>query len=491
MPGLNIILLGLACAMAFARPVWGFGIILLLTSTLFHLDRYLTVPLPLGFIEPLEALLTSMLVALWLRNDKPSSLRFPCRTLAQDSRMSSIRYACSAIGPYCWWQILCILVGLGYTIQSESTLRFGLRFLLSGVYPWLGLYILARLSIDDGQKVFKTAYHLALLTACIHILIQLTDSRSVMNAAYFWVPENSEYDLSWMQKWVEQETFVRGLPQGIALILFFALLKMAEYVFASGHRRLADLTAAAVLFSALFITVTRSLIIVLAAGVIILLSLAFLTLRMNMVRAARTVGVFVFLAGAAMLYDVARPGFLDYWSQRINKLSGADSQILSEENMARGVDNIAAIRAIGDHPVFGLGTSRAPSEYSLRNGPPTDTHPMLTIGIVGGIPAMLLIVLTQVRLFLPSLSDVLHGRFAGNELLPFVSIMLMSTFALNLSGGGGTIYGAQILYVVIFATEMWNRRLVTGASARNRVFRLRRTIYDETTPIHLNTHPFV
>ena len=49
---------------------------------------------------------------------------------------------------------------------------------------------------------------------------------------------------------------------------------------------------------------------------------------------------------------------------------------------------------------------RSPSEYLLRDGPPTDTHPMLDIGLVGGIPAMLLVIVMQIRLFLPFLKNL-------------------------------------------------------------------------------------
>ena len=56
------VLLAAACAIAFARPIWGFGILLLLTSSLFHLDQYLTVSLGVGYIEPLEMIVISMCV---------------------------------------------------------------------------------------------------------------------------------------------------------------------------------------------------------------------------------------------------------------------------------------------------------------------------------------------------------------------------------------------------------------------------------------------
>jgi hypothetical protein len=455
--GLNAILLAAACSVAFFRPVWGFGIIFLVTSTLFHLDQYLTVPLPVGYIQPTEALLASMIAAAWLKGPGVLPPRSLGGALVPQVRRLSVGAVWLAIGPYCLWQTLCILLGLTHWVGTEH-LRFGLRFLLAGVLPWFSLYLLARLSVADGHKVFKTAYYLTLLTAGVHLAIQLTNFRPVMNAAYFWVPENGELDFSGIQQWLDNETFFRGLPQGIPLILFFTLLTVSAYVFARDRRRIRNLTVAVVLFSALFITLTRSLMAVLAAGIIVFVVFASLTGRVNIGGIVRIAGVVSLFVGAALIYDAVRPGFLGFWSQRIEKLSGADSEIFSEDNKARGRDNLAAMSAIGDNPLFGLGTGRYPREYSLRASVPTDTHPMLTIGLVGGIPAMLLILWLQVRLFLPCLKDAFRHPVAASELVPFVSIMIMNTFALNLVGGGGTLSGTPILTVAIFANEMWSRR---------------------------------
>jgi hypothetical protein len=453
--GLNIILLVGACAVAFARPVWGFGILLLLTSTLFHLEQYLLVSLPIGYIEPTEAILVSLLLSVLLKPTVPAATDdHPGAPLNTGTAPD---YVLLLIGPYCVWQVLCILLGVLQADADEPTFRFGIRFFLAGVLPWLALYILVRLPAGDSHKIFNITYYLMLATSIVHIVLQVTDYRPAMNAAYFWIPEHSEYDLSWMQQWIDQETFVRGLPQGLFLILLLAVLKIGEYLL-SGVRNWRGLAGAVILFTAVFITVTRSLVIVLSAGIIVLVLLVSAAAPINSHLFVRLAGVLVIFAGAALLYNAARPGFLEYWGSRIQLLSGAESKIFSNENRARGLDNLASLAAISDHPLFGLGTDRYPKEYSMRNEPPTDTHPILAIGLVGGVPAILLIMLLQIRLFASCLGSTLHDYVAGPQVAPFVAVLITSAFALNLVGGGGSIYGAPILGLAILTHEMWLRR---------------------------------
>jgi hypothetical protein len=468
---LKVVWLAAACLVAFARPVWGFGITLLVTSTLFHLHQYLTVPLPVGFIEPTEALLASMLASAWLKRSGVPPTRNRVSVALPNGNGLPIGRACAIIGPYCFWQTLCIVVGL--THLAGTYLRFEVRSFLSEVLPWVSLYILATLSAEDGHKVFTAAYYLTLLTAFVHLALQLTDWRPAMNAAYWFTPANSEYELSGVQQQIEHEAFFRGLPQGLNLILFFTLLKLAEYVFVQGRSRVYSVGIAALLFAALFITVTRSVMIVLATGIAILVGLALLTLRVKTGHAIRIGSALCLFVVVSVAYDAVRPGFFGFWAERIEQFSGADSAIFSAENQARGLDNLAAMHAIRDYPVFGVGMGIIPEEYSLRDGPPTDTHPMLEIGLTGGLPSMVLILLLQTRLLLPALKSAFSHPFAARELVPFLSVLIMSAFALNMAGGGGTLQASPILFVTIFANEMWNRWPLALAGRGRRHMRLR------------------
>ena len=158
--------------------------------------------------------------------------------------------------------------------------------------------------------MFTIAYYLAFATACVHIGLQVADYRPAMKAAYFWIPANSEQNFTWMQQWINDNAFVRGLPQGILLILFFTLFKLSDFVVSRGKVAYHSLGAAIVLFSAIIITVTRSYMLILAVGLLILLALAALARHVDTRTVVRCVILFSLFLAAGQLYDTARPGLL-------------------------------------------------------------------------------------------------------------------------------------------------------------------------------------
>jgi hypothetical protein len=476
---------------AFLNPSWGFGILLLITSTLFHLEQYVTVQLPVGYIEPTEALITAMLLHVALKRCGLSSHAGWHRPIAIRNEGESLKHAWILMGVYCLWQTLCVLSGL-VQYGGIDLLRFGLRFILAAVLPWLTLYILWKLSTAERKQIFNLAYVLALLTACAHLVIQLFDWRSVMTAAYWWVPENGEQDFSWIKQWVDQNDFVRGLPQGIILIVFFAIVKFYDYAVES-RRRISDLIATLLLVSAVVITFSRSLIVTLLVGLLLVMILLTQLRSSKLAAAVRIAGMLFVFVLTVVGFDALRPGFLNFWTERIGKLEGADSQIFSEENKARGLDNISSLRAIADHPVLGVGMPRYPPEYSLRSGPPTDIHPMLSIGLVGGIPAIFLVFVLQAGLFLPSLKRLVRFPHLATGVLPLVAVLLLSSFGINMIGGGGTLFGAPIMFVTIFTAELWRREANasanTGRALSDSAHSSRSNLHDQhQQSTHLHPH---
>jgi hypothetical protein len=314
------------------------------------------------------------------------------------------------------------------------------------------------MSIEDGHKVFKTAYVITIVTAIVHVAIQLSGNRPVMKAAYYLIQEGADLYAVFVEDSL-QDKFVRGLPQGLILMLFFLVLNVGQLIFNKARPRIGTVAATMLIFSALFITLTRSVMICFLAGTLVCAALALLAKSFNTKAAARALAVCLALVASAATYEAIRPGFLEEWSERVVLLStGEDSKIFSKENGSRGLDNLASIAAISDHPVMGFGTPYYPQEYSLRNDTFSDVHPMLMVGVLGGIPGMLLIVWLQWELFFPCLKDLWRRREAARELVPFVSVLIVSMCVLNVLGGGGTIYGPPILCVVIFTNEMWSRR---------------------------------
>ncbi len=431
----------------FSRPLWGVAILLVLTSTLFHLSQYATVPLPLGYVEPTEAVIAAAL-------GRAAIDRFWRRSPRYLSRLSGTLV--SAIVPYVIWQTLCAGRGLIVWAGSEH-FRFALRFVLSGVLPWL-LPLIALRYYDRTHSLFRAAFWIAFATAAVHLGIQLFDYRPIMQAAYIPpAPEGGEYGfvVEAMRLWIAQASIVRLLPQGILLIMFFAVFAAATFILNGWSRSKWPLIATVVLSAAVFITVARNLLFSLLAGVAAAVVLAF---AFGLVR-TRTMNrlLISFAAVAALATGVAAlsPRLIGLWRDRVEQLFGEDSQIFSEENRARGRDNLAAMSAIADNPVFGLGTSRYPQEYSLRLEPATDTHPMLGIGLVGGIPAMLLVIRLQWLLIMGLVREIRRDRRLGRPLVPFLAVVVVNALVVNLSGAGGSLYGTGLLAFVIFVSGAW------------------------------------
>ncbi len=451
---IKLIILGSVCAIAFARPIWGIAILLILTSSLFHLHQYATVPLPVGYVGPAEAILFSILLRIFwdrrqrglqqFRNDESSTRgRFAKKVLI------------SAILPYVIWQTICCARGI-LIWQGTEHFRFAIRFLISGVFTW-SLVAIVWTMRHQAKDILRIALVVAFVTALVHIAIQLFDYRPIMEAAYWRLSEEYDFVAQSRERWLVKEDFVRGLPQGITLILYVLLYSFCNLLIwkAKNKSRTFMLMVFTTSLLAIAITFTRSLAAQAIAGCLAAVSFA-LILRLVRTQviisrmALGVVGVLLVLAG----YAAVKPGFSNFWKERIQSFDSADHKIFSEENKARGLDNISALNAIKDSPFFGCGTSRYPERYSFRDVPPTDIHPLLQVGLIGGILGMILIVRLQWvifwRFWRASINDKEHQR----QLIGYFSIIATTALVINLCGAGGTLSGNSLITMALFVGLM-------------------------------------
>jgi hypothetical protein len=152
-------------------------------------------------------------------------------------------------------------------------------------------------------------------------------------------------------------------------------------------------------------------------------------------------------------YEHLLPGFVSTWQARLEALSGPERNPFDPENKARGLDNMATVDAISASPLFGLGTTIYPREYSLRTVPATDIHPTLQMGLVGGVPAMVLSLIAPVLIIRFLLFRIRRNTALARPLLPIVAVLAMNAFVVNVIGAGGTLMGPGVLATCIFLTE--------------------------------------
>lgn len=441
------LLLAALCIVAAIRPLWGFAAIFVLTASLFNLHRYVTVELPMGYLEPAEAILAVILARAALVWALPPGARGRAiaANKATDSAVDPMLAA--AIVPYCAWQALCTVLG-AIDWAGTDYFRFTLRYQLSAVLPWAALLAL-RTFRKDVPKLFSLLFHIALVTAIVHIVIQVLDLRQIMQSAYWDDSVSGEFSFVLRDRmtWVAREEFVRALPQGLHIMLFCAVFDFAAFLTrgASAWR----LLRGCVLSAGLLITITRSIAASLVGGILLAALLHLLAGRRSLRLLARAPALVLLLALSVLAYDQARPGFIDQWWKRAAALSGSDTEIFSEANLGRGLDNLASLAVIRDHPVLGIGTPRYPIEYSLRRVPPTDIHPLLLIGLVGGVPAILLALNLQLLPILHFTRRMRDGT-APMSILPHTAALATSALLLNTLGGGGTLGGSGIFLVCVF-----------------------------------------
>ncbi|MBN1186143.1 MAG: O-antigen ligase family protein [Bacteroidales bacterium] len=447
---MKITLFFIVCLIVFIRPLWGIPILIIVTSTLFHLSHYMIFPLSVGAIESAEAIIIIICVRLLLdkvlKNRWKYSRAVDSIETEDDVFVKSVLL--SAIIPYILWQTFTVFYGAVSSIGTEH-FRFGIRFFLNGVVPWLIIWILWQ-QRNYKDKILYSVALITIITAVVHIVIQLTDYRAIMPMAY-WGNPSEEYMFVYESRMLRlgYEAFIRALPQGVMLILFLSVYYFSKYINETLNRKTAA-SLSIICSVAIIITITRSLLFALLCGFLIALFLASYYHIINFTGKFRVMTLFAILVIVASVYSAVNPTFLNTWQERLYALqTGFDAKIFSEDNPARGLDNVASLEAIKDSPFLGYGSPRYHHKYSYRLVPPTDIHPLLQIGLVGGIPAILLFIrllyLIIWRIGLPSASNYKHIV----RILPFTTILIMTAVVVNTIGAGGTINGNGLIAMTI------------------------------------------
>jgi hypothetical protein len=146
--------------------------------------------------------------------------------------------------------------------------------------------------------------------------------------------------------------------------------------------------------------------------------------------------------------NAVKPNIIGFWFERIEKLS--DDMHIFTPYTIRGMDNMAAINAIGDKPFFGWKYFWYPDTYSIGDTARTDIHPLLQLGLVGGIPCILLfirllwVLLRKFWIYSRSSMDL------RKALLPFLTIIATSLLVINTIGAGGTTNGPYLISLALF-----------------------------------------
>ena len=448
---MKIAFLFIVCLIVFVRPVWGIPILIIVTSTLFQLSHYMVIPLPVGYLEATESIIVVLCLRLFFdrKLQRNSNLMLQTCTNTLEQEMMVKRVLLSAIIPYVVWQSITIFIGV---VSSEGTehVRYGIRYFLNSITPWLLIWAIWQLRYYKDKILYYIAL-ITIVTAIVHIVIQATDYRAIMPLAY-WGNPSAEYLHQYENRLSKliYDVYMRVLPQGTILILFFSVYYFSKYIIGIYRQKL-FIILSIICFMALAITLTRSLLFSVLWGFLIAVILAAYYRLYDFTRIFRVFNILMLLFFVIGIYSATiNPSFLNLWQERVDTLiTGVDAKVFSPENPSRGLDNLASIDAIKDSPFLGTGSPRHQHQYSYRLGPPTDIHPLLQIGLVGGIPAILLFLrllyLIIRKIGLPALGD--SERIV--RILPFTAILIMTALIVNTIGAGGTTSGNGLIAMTL------------------------------------------
>jgi hypothetical protein len=444
MISLSLLLTALVGGFCAIQTRWVIPAIVFLTQTLFNLSQYFVVPLSVGYAEPLESLLICALVGVAIRNREFN--RFSVLGMVPPDLQSSV--LCLSL--YCLWITLCVTLNLRQNAGTAG-FNYSVRFLLAGVVPWMSLLIVMSIKREIAW-VFRSLEILARGTALVHLTIQVLDLRTIMSSAYWLVPASGEYAdvVAWNQAQLYSAEFVRALPQGFYLIVCFAIYSFTKKLLV-GESTKVDLIWSLVLSFALLVTFTRSVLLVLAVSSLLVPAYG-LYLRVLSVRTlGKLMSAPILVAIGASAMDAARPGFLELWADRLFVTAERDGSIFSIESGNRGLDNLASLEVIKQNFFFGTGVPRYSTAEALREDSATDIHPLLQLGLVGGVPAIVLFIAFGVLLNLAILGRLSRLPKASRKLGMATAIPIcMMQFAVNFIGVGGTVAGPILLVIVVF-----------------------------------------
>jgi hypothetical protein len=450
---LNAIVLGLCCVLSLAWPAGGVLLLLVLESSIFYLGSLATVPLPMGYARPSDVMVLCILAGALLRaggyDILPRALHRSQAAAAIDLRRQALAHEQDrrirkalvlAIVPYLAWFGLCAIQSV--VVPNDEAWTVNVRGIAVYIIPW-ALVPTVWLCRDQASLIRGGVLAIASVTAIIHLGIQLLDYRSLMAAAYWsYIGGTNDY----IESVIAHDEFGRGLPAGTMLMLLVGIYAFGRYLLEESHRRRPVMLGIAMLqFAGIGITFTRSLTLEVVAGCVLACLLALWATNDRARLKKNILGASLLFALMVAVIVLERPGVMDFWKQRIVDLED-DRQIFSTDTM-RGQDNLSAWSALVDRPVLGSGSSRTAARYALREGRDQnkDIHPLLSIGLVGGFPCILLVLLMQVGLVRGLWMQAKDNLLLRSAAAPCLAIVLTALLAINVIGAGGTYSGLGLM----------------------------------------------
>ncbi|MEO5327047.1 MAG: hypothetical protein H7829_02270 [Magnetococcus sp. THC-1_WYH] len=441
------------------------AILLIAENSLFHIGtRFAAVALPVGYASMMDVFLFCLFLGAvhWKSRDDGSrggqhesgerSKKKPLQRFARKT-LSTILF------PYLVWMVLCLILGV---VEGHPDVELVQQIRAAGIrlFPW-SLVLVVWMLRSRADIILKVALGVATLTALVHVVIQIIDNRTVLMAAYYFLRDTQDAWILVRQALTEKAELVRGIPQGIVLMVSTLVFLFTRFISGQSQRPKFDLALAGIQVIAIAITITRSLVATFVLGI-------FMGIVFGLRRRARSRTLFertilsviggIFFLGA---FFASNTIYLETWLERFAEL-GQDVAIYSAETN-RGLDNVSSWNAIMEKPIFGWGYHVYPSQFAIGPMLGNDIHPVLENGLFGGWVAVAMTIFMFIALVKRFQEAGRRDRKVAIRLLPYLAVF-SSYLILNSIGAGGSLTGkgliAMALFIGIALAEMsqleWN-----------------------------------
>lgn len=342
--------------------------------------------------------------------------------------------------PYWVCLIAGVVLGLGQALD-EGAGRLSLRFVFNAIALW-GVAYLAFAAAIKRPQLRLYLYGIAIVTASIHTAIVVLDLRSVMPAAYWLSADEYSFLTSLRQQQIVRDAFIRVFPSGSILMTLVFVLLFGKLVLSRlpAMQFTALTSACSLLIVAITLTLSRSLLAFALLGILVTIVMGWRYVSVTAVGKLAAAGIVSI--GLIAAVDAGGRSLFERLTER-GELLERDANVYSETTI-RGLDNTAALTAIADNMVVGLGVPRYTAAYAKRPDAPTDIHPLLVAGLVGGVGAIAAYLIGILGFMRRAAAEIRVNKSLRRVGTPYVAALLVSA-AMNLPGTGGTLDGPGLM----------------------------------------------
>jgi len=448
---MSIIVLIIVCLIMLLRPVLGVAVYLVLYNSIFCLAIRLYWSLPKRmFLLVYTALCLGAL--LGARIDRQ---RMPPDESDRMRLRQARRVIAWALLPYLGWLTGAVILGV---VEGNAFASSAMSFLGGALLPFVLVPVILLLR-RRRLAIMRAVAAVTVVTAAVHLVVSLSGSRSLLFEAYYWSMGETDYFANWIM-----EVEGRGIPQGIFLFLFGGTFCFASLLTPGGRRGhkmgMGLLALGAVL--AVMMTVARGPMLSLGVGFLSAVALVFTIREARPSLVKKTLLVSAVIVTAVWVTVIRVPEAGERWMQRLSSLGDEvdalfrPTQIYGayHENV-RGLENFVAMRLLSEKPFIGWGTLDVMMENTLIEDPEhsgRDVHSILKMGVIGGVPLMLLYLWMYAALFFGFWSLSRGNHRLRVCLIPFLCVVATSGF-INLLGLG-RLFGAETAPFAVFVSLM-------------------------------------